>query len=98
MLSRDSILNHVEVFYEPLPQAPELSWLREPRSYSLPRESRVLRPKVLPPLRYSDGSRGVVDVSSDGNFMTPVKLYKAEPGIYTIAVWLRNNASENGFP
>lgn len=98
MLNRDSVLNHVEVFYEPLPTAPELSWLRESRSYSLPKESRVLRPKVSSPLRYADGSRGVVEVSPDGSFITPVKLYKAEPGIYTIVAWIRNNGSDNAFP
>ena len=38
-------LNHIEVFYEPLPKAPELSWLRQPRSYALPNESKVLRPE-----------------------------------------------------
>jgi len=97
MLNRDSVLKAVEVFYEPLPKAPELSWLREPRGYSLPEESRVLRPKVSPPLRYSDGSRGVIDVSLDGSFRAPVKLYKTEPGIYTIVAWIRNDRSEKAF-
>ena len=90
VLSRDYVLDQVEVFYEPLPQPLELSWLREPRSYSLPNESRVLRPRVSPPFTYADGSRGVIDVSIDGSFRTPVKLYEKELGIYTIVAWLRN--------
>jgi hypothetical protein len=49
MLRRGYSLHHVEVFYEPLPVRPELSWLRQPRPYGLPNESRVLRPKVPPP-------------------------------------------------
>jgi hypothetical protein len=82
-------LDQIEIFYEPLPQPPELSWLREPRSYSLPNESRVLLPKVSPPLTYVDGSHGVIDVSLDGTFRVPVKLYEKDPGIYTIVAWLR---------
>jgi uncharacterized protein YkwD len=97
VLSPDYVLDQVEVFYEPLPQPPELSWLREPRSYSLPNESRVLRPRASPPFTYADGSRGVIDVSVDGSFRTPVKLYEKEPGIYTIVAWLRNR-DDKKFP
>ncbi|HJP93727.1 MAG TPA: CAP domain-containing protein [Pyrinomonadaceae bacterium] len=97
VLNRESVLDQVEVFYEPWPKPPELSWLREPRSYSLPKESRVLRPKVSPPLTYVDGSRGVIDVSLDGSFRAPVKLYEKDPGIYTIVAWLKNR-SDKAFP
>ncbi|HJY31026.1 MAG TPA: CAP domain-containing protein [Pyrinomonadaceae bacterium] len=76
-------LNSVEVFYEPLPAPPEMSWLRQPRSYSLPNESKVLRPNV--PL--------------GGKFTTPIKLFRSEPGIYTIVSWLtRNSGSQKPFP
>jgi uncharacterized protein YkwD len=98
MLNPDHILNHVEVFYEPLPQAPELSWLRQPRSYTLPSEVRILQPKAPPPFVYADGTRGVIDVSQDGNFSTRVRLFKDKPGIYTIVAWIRINPSQKAFP
>lgn len=91
-------LNHIEVFYEPLPKAPELSWLRQPRSYELPHESRMLRPKVPPPFMYADREPGVIDVSLDGRISTKVKLFKNEPGIYTIVAWLRKGTSGKAFP
>jgi len=98
IINRDYVLNNVEVFYEPLPQPPELSWLRQPRSYSLPNESRMLWPKLLPPQLYIDRTRGVVDVSTIGLFSAPVRFYKKEPGIYTIVVWIRTKKSEKAFP
>ena len=91
-------LNHIEVFYEPLPKAPELSWLRQPRSYALPNESKVLRPKVPPPFMYADRKPGVIDISLDGKLSTPVKLFKDEPGIYTIVTWLKRGNSGKAFP
>lgn len=97
MLRRDYSLNHVEVFYEPMPKPPEMSWLRQSRSYSLPNESRVLRPRVPPPFVYADGAPGAVDIAVDGTFRTSVRLYKEKPGIYTIVVWIRNNKTENVF-
>ena len=91
-------LNSVEVFYEPLPTAPEMSWLRQPRSYSLPDESRVLRPKVPPPYMYADRQPGVVEMALDGKFTAPIKLFKSEPGIYTIVSWLTRGSSGKAFP
>jgi hypothetical protein len=97
ILTRDHVLNNLEVFYEPLPKAPELSWLRQTRAYALPQESRVLRPKVLPPLVYADRKPGVVDVSPGGGFSSPVRLFSKEPGIYTIVTWIRNTKAEQAF-
>lgn len=91
-------LNNIEVFYEPLPTPPEMSWLREPRSYALPNESRVLRPKVPPPYMYADREVGVVEMALDGRFTTPIKLFKNEPGIYTIVTWLRSGDAGKPFP
>jgi len=85
-------LESVEVFYEPLPAPPEINWLRQPRSYALPDESRVLRPKVKPPYVYADRQPGVVEMALDGTFTTPVTLFKNEPGIYTIVSWLRRSS------
>ena len=91
-------LNHIEVFYEPLPKPPELSWLRQARSYELPHDSKVLRPKVPPPFMYADREPGVIDVSLDGKISTKVKLFKSEPGIYTIVTWLKRGTSGKAFP
>jgi uncharacterized protein YkwD len=94
----DYLFNNIEVFYEPLPTRPELEWLRQPRSYALPKDSRVLRPRVPPPFTYTDGTVGIVEVFADKSFQTPVSLYKNKPGIYTIVVWLRNSKSKAAFP
>ncbi len=87
----------VEVFYEPLPVTPEMSWLRQVRSYGLPDESKVLRPKLQPPLMYADRSLGIVEVSGR-NFSVPIKLFRSEPGIYTIVTWLKADNSSKAFP
>jgi len=87
----------IEVFYEPLPAPPDLSWLRQSRSYSLPNESQVLRPKLSPPFVYADGKPGTVNVEVDGAFRAPVKFYKDKPGIYTIVVWIRESSAESAF-
>jgi hypothetical protein len=91
-------LNTVEVFYEPLPRAPELSWLRQARSYGLPDESEVLRPRVPPPLVYADRKPGVIEMSLTGRFKAPIKLFKPDPGIYTLVAWLRRGDEEKAFP
>lgn len=96
-LKRGHSLNHVEIFYEPLPKAPEMSWLNEPRSYELPHNSKVLRPKVTPPFMYRDRTRGDVDVDLDGNLSVPVTLFHDKPGIYTIVAWLKRGSGK-AFP
>ena len=97
LLKREYTLNSVEVFYEPLPKPAELSWLNEPRSYGLPDYSKNLRPKVTPPLMYSDRTRGEVDMEPDGSFRAPVNLFHDKPGIYTIVAWVRRKSSEKAF-
>jgi uncharacterized protein YkwD len=98
LLQRDHSLHHIEVFYEPLPKPPELSWLNEPKSYALPDHSKVLRPKVMPPYMYSDRSTGDVSVDLDGGFSVPVTLFHDKPGIYTLVAWLKPNRSGKAFP
>jgi uncharacterized protein YkwD len=98
MLKPEYSFHSVEVFYEPLPQTPELSWLREPRSYALPTESRVLWPKLVPPLHYADKSAGVVRLEMDGSFSTPVTLYGHKRGIYTIVTWIKHQNDDKPFP
>ena len=97
LLNHNYVLDHVEVCYEPLPKAPDWSWLRQPRSYSLPREFVELRKKVPPPFIYSDGVRGVIDVLPGGSFSFPVKLYKVEPGVYTVVAWIKKEGSGKTF-
>ncbi len=98
LVNREHVINNVEVFYEPIPKPPELSWLRQPRSYSLPDESKTLRPKVPPPYVYADRSPGVIDVQPNGCFRTPIRFFKEQPGIYTIVVWVRSTKTQRAFP
>jgi hypothetical protein len=44
--------------------------------------------KVPPPYMYADRQSGVVDVSLDGKLTTKIRLFKSEPGIYTIVTWI----------
>lgn len=98
IVKQDHSLNHVEVFYEPLPKAPELSWLNQPRSYQLPDHSKSLRPKVTPPFMYSDRTRGDVEVDVNGSFSVPVTLFEDKPGVYTLVAWLKPNRLGKAFP
>jgi uncharacterized protein YkwD len=97
MLKPEYLFNSVEVFYEPLPTPPDASWLSEARSYSLPDESRLLRPKLPPPFVYADKGKGVVKVEMDGSFNAPVTLYHEKPGIYTIVTWLKRQKGDKAF-
>lgn len=98
MLRPGYLLNHVEVFYEPAPKPPDLTWLREPRSYSLPEQSRVLRPILTPPFTYADQRTGVVEIKPEGSFKAPIPLFSDRLGIYTIVAWIKRNRSEVAFP
>lgn len=98
LLNPDHILMMVEVFYEPLPKEPELSWLRTPRSYSLPDESVDLRPKLPPPLIYSDSRLGVVELNPTGSFRAPITLFKSQSGIYTMVCWVKLSRTAKAFP
>lgn len=98
LLNTTHFLNQVDVYYEPLPNPPAIEWLRVPRSVSLPQERRVLRPKLPAPIRYTDGSTGDFDWERGGKFRLKVKLFQAEPGIYTALFWVRRVPTEKGFP
>ena len=98
LLKSSYLLNAVEVFYEPLPMPPELTWLRQRRSYGLPDESKMLKPILPPPYVYADRVPGVVAVNSNGSFRTPVELFKNTPGVYTIVCWVKRNREEKPFP
>ena len=91
-------LNSVEIHYEPLPVAPDLEWLRQARSYSLPAESRILLPKLAPPYMYADRRPGVIEMSANGSFAAPLNFAKDKPGIYTIVCWVKKAPGEKSFP
>jgi len=98
LLNPKHFLNQVDVYYEPLPTPPEPAWLRIARPVSLPDLHLTLRPKALPGTSYPDGSRGDFSWSHDGKFRVSAKLFKDEPGIYTIVFWIRRVPTDKGFP
>ena len=97
LLNATHFLHEVDVFYESLPAPPDLSWLRTPRSLSLPDQYVILRPKAPAGTTYVDGKLGDYDWGG-GKFRVPVKLLKDEPGIYTVLFWIRRVPSDKGFP
>jgi uncharacterized protein YkwD len=98
LLESSYVLKAIEVFYEPLPKVPDLDWLRETRSYSLPNESQILKPILPPPYFYADRQPGVIDVRPAGDFHAPITLFKESPGIYTVVCWVKRNLNEKAFP
>lgn len=98
LLNPSHFLNQVDVFFEPLPTPPALDWLREPRPVALPDLHVTLRPKALEGTTYPDGSRGDYLWRRDGKFRVPAKLFKDEPGIYTLVFWIRRVPADKGFP
>jgi hypothetical protein len=98
LLNPKHFLHEVDVFYEPLPVPPDASWLQTVRSVSLPDDYVPLRPKAPQGAAYTDGSTGDYEWSRDGKFRVPAKLFKEEPGIYTIVFWLRTLPADKPFP
>jgi len=91
-------LNQVDVFYEPLPTPPTAKFLNTPRSVSLPDEHKNLKPKLPPGTRYTDGSSGDFDASTEGHFTVRVKMFRDEPGIYTALFWVQRPPAGDAFP
>ena len=96
LLNASHFVNEIDVYYEPLPKPPDISWLRTPRSVSLPDDVVRLRPRVEG-MTYVDGKRGDFDWDHQGRFRAPVKLFRKEPGIYTIVCIVRRVPSDKGF-
>ena len=88
----------IDVFYEALPAPPELSWLRTPRSYSMPDERSTLQPKLPEDTLYVDGSKGSIEFHRHGRFRVPIILSNKAPGIYTVVVWIQKPGLTNPFP
>jgi hypothetical protein len=96
-LNLNHFLNGVEVFYEPLPTPPDINWLREPRSYGMPKESSRYLPRLPERLTYPDGSHGSIDIDSSNRFRVRLPLAK-EPGINTLLVWIKTGLPGIAFP
>jgi len=96
-LNLNHFLNGVEAFYEPLPTPPDINWLREPRSYGMPKESRRFLPHLPEGLSYPEGSHGDIDIDSSNRFRVRVLLSK-EPGINTLLVWIKTGLPGIAFP
>lgn len=82
-------LMSIAVYYEPLPKAMSVEELRGTSSYSLPNEEFQERPKLPKGITYADRTRGVVELDEHGAFTAPLMFWKGQPGVYTVAVWLR---------
>jgi hypothetical protein len=98
LLNSRYFLHGVDVFYEPLPAPPEISWLQTPRSVSLPSIFVRQLPKAPPGTTYVDGGKGDFEWDRFGKFRVKVKLYRDEPGIYTIVFWIRRTPADKAFP
>ncbi len=97
LLNDKQWLQQIDIFYEPLPVLREVSRATQ-GSYGLPDEYETLRPRLGGRWHYADGSKGTIDLKGDGQFSVPIKLFKAQAGIYTIVFWVKKTASEKPFP
>lgn len=88
----------VDVFYEPLPAPPKLSWLQIPRPYGLPQDRDSLLPKLPQNTSYEDGTTGTIEFPSRGRFRVPITLSRKQPGIYTLVVWIQRGEADRPFP
>jgi hypothetical protein len=98
LLNTRHFLTEIAVFYEPPPKPPDISWLRLPRSVSFPDDVVRLRPRAPGQFLYADGSHGDFDWDHRGGFSARVKLYKPDPGIYTIVCMIRRVPGDKGIP
>jgi hypothetical protein len=98
LLNLSHFINEIDVYYEPLPKPPEISWLRTPRSVSYPTDVVRMRPRALDGMLYVDGTRGDFDWDHRGGFKAPIKLFRNEPGVYTIVCIVRRVPTDKGFP
>jgi uncharacterized protein YkwD len=98
LLNPNHFINEIDVYYEPLPKPPDISWLRTQRSVSFPEDVARLRPRALDGMLYVDGTRGDFDWDHRGRFRAAIKLFRNEPGIYTVVCIVRRVPTDKGFP
>jgi hypothetical protein len=97
ILNPQHVLTGADVFFEPLPSPPDIEWLRQARSYGLPRVYEPMLPRLPAPYFYPDGSTGSIELKSSGRFQARVSLSR-KPGINTIVVWLKTGQNGTAFP
>ena len=97
ILNSGQVLTGVDVYFEELPSPPAIEWLREPRSYGLPRPAETLLPRLPAPYFYPDGNNGSIELKSAGRFQARVGLSR-QPGINTLVAWLRTGVNGTSFP
>jgi uncharacterized protein YkwD len=96
LLYRNHVLDGVEVFYEPLPSPPNIFWLKQLRSYEMPKESSHLLPRLSEGMLYADGSSGSIQIENR-MFRVRVPMSK-KPGINTLMLWIKNGVNGTAFP
>jgi uncharacterized protein YkwD len=98
LFNPNHFVNEIDVYFEPLPKPPDISWLRTMRSVSFSEDVVRMRPRALEGMVYVDGTRGDFDWDHRGRFRAAIKLFRNEPGIYTIVCIVRRVPTEKGFP
>jgi uncharacterized protein YkwD len=98
LLNQSYFVNEIDVFYEPPPKPPDIFWLRVPRSVSFSDDVVRMRPRTLGGMIYTDGTRGDFDWDHRGQLRANIKLFRSEPGIYTILLMVRRVPTDRGFP
>jgi uncharacterized protein YkwD len=98
LINASHFVNEIGVFYDPPPKPPDYFWLRTPRSVSFSDDVMRLRPRALDGMVYADGKHGDFDWDRQGRFSANIKLFRKEPGIYTIVCIVRRVPSDKGFP
>jgi uncharacterized protein YkwD len=98
LLNPSYFINEIDVYYDPLPTPPDINWLRTPRSVSFSDDALRLRPRAPSGTLYSDGTRGDFEWDRKGGFRAPIKLFRTEPGIYTIICMVRRVPADKAFP
>jgi len=79
----------IDVYFEPFPK-PIAPNSKTPNQYSFPSSRKTLSPKLPKNYTYTNGSKGVVELTKyKQNFKSPIRFDQG-PGIYTIAVWVEH--------
>ncbi|MBI3406556.1 MAG: hypothetical protein HY046_13975, partial [Acidobacteria bacterium] len=77
----------ISVFYEPLPAAMSRLELQSTGSYSFPEQEQIERVRREGRM-YVDGTEGIIEINAMGRFSMPLRLWRNQPGVYTVAVWV----------
>lgn len=97
ILNRTYQMTGIDLFFEPPPVPPTIDWLRDPRSYGLPKAHKPYLPRLPAPLLYADGGNGNIEFKSRDEFQVRISLSK-KPGVNTIVVWLKAGPNGTVFP